>query len=227
MKPELRKILPLLAVLVVAAGAVAFYWVKTHPGAPGGPVAGPETGAPPAEGILAVTAEDMILGQADAPVTLIEYASLTCPHCAAFEAETLPRLQSAYIDSGKLRLVFRDFPLDPVALRAAMLAHCAGKERYFGFLQVLFQNQADWRDAQDPEAGLAAIAKLGGIGKEEFGRCMADETLAKRVVQSRHDAEKSLTIESTPTFFINGKKVSGAQPFEAFEAIIKPLLPKS
>jgi len=158
---------------------------------------------------------------------VIEYASLTCPHCAAFEAEILPRLQSAYIDSGKLRLVFRDFPLDPVALRAAMLAHCAGKERYFGFLQVLFQNQADWRDAQDPEAALAAIAKLGGIGKEEFGRCMADETLAKRVVQSRHDAEKSLTIESTPTFFINGKKVSGAQPFEAFEEIIKPMLPKS
>jgi len=223
---KLRKILPVVAVLVVVAGAVALYWFWTQGRAPHIPGMGPPTGAAP-EAVLAVTADDMVLGSKDAPVTIVEYASLTCPHCARFEIDTLPRLQTAYIDPGKVRFVFRDFPLDPLALRAAMLAHCAGADRYFGFLQVLFQNQSDWDQAPDPEAALAGIAKLGGIGKEQFDRCMADESLSKRVIQSRHDAEKSLSIESTPTFFINGTKVSGSQPFEAFEEIINPMLPKS
>jgi len=224
MDSKLRKILPLVAVLVVVAGAVAFYWYKTQGGAPGVPSMAPEPGKAPG-GILAVSSDDMAVGQANAPITIIEYASLTCPHCAHFEADIFPKIKSTYIDTGKVRFVYRDFPLDALALRAAMLAHCAGPERYFGFLQVLFQNQTDWDQAQDPDAALAGIAKIGGIGKAEFDRCLGNESLAQRIIKTRHDAEKSLNIESTPTFFINGKKVSGAQPFEAFEEIIKPMLP--
>lgn len=222
----MRKILPLLAVLVVVAGAVAIYWFATRPGGPSVPAGIGKTAAP-TQGILAVTPDDMILGKADAPVTMIEYASLTCPHCAHFETVTLPRLQEQYIDKGKLRLVFRDFPLDPVALRAAMLAHCAGKERFFGFLQVLFQNQDDWRNAKDPEAALAGIAKIGGIGKEEFDRCMADSALSDKITKTRFDAEKALEIQSTPTFFVNGEKLVGAQPYEAFKDAIEKALAKS
>jgi len=178
-------------------------------------------------GILAVTADDMVMGNEKAPVTMIEYASFTCPHCAHFETETFPQIKQDYIDTGKVRFVYRDFPLDALALRAAMLAHCAGKERYFGFVQVLFQQQTSWDQAADPEAALASIAKIGGIGKEEFDKCMGDQTLEQRVVKTRHDAEADLDIESTPTFFINGQKVSGSQPLEVYQAVINPLLPKS
>ncbi len=221
---NLRKILPVLAVLVLIAGAAAFYWSRQQ-GAQ--PVAPGDMAARQPGGILAVTADDMVMGNEKAPVTMIEYASFTCPHCAHFETETFPQIKQDYIDTGKVRFVYRDFPLDALALRAAMLAHCAGKERYFGFVQVLFQQQTSWDQAADPEAALASIAKIGGIGKDEFDKCMGDQTLEQRVVKTRHDAEADLDIESTPTFFINGQKVSGSQPLEVYQAVINPLLPKS
>ena len=230
----MRKILPLIVVLVLAAGAAFIYWTKTQhspaataasnaSGAAGGSAA---TAASSTPAVLNVTPEDEVMGKADAPVTMIEYASLTCPHCAHFEGEIFPQIKSAYIDTGKVRFVYRDFPLDALAARAAVLAHCAGHERFFGFLQVLFQNQATWEQADKPEDALAGIAKIGGIGKDQFDRCMADDSLTKRVSQSRLDAEQNLEIESTPTFFINGNKISGAQPFETFQKAIDPLLPK-
>jgi len=221
-----RKILPVLAVLVVIAGAAAFYWSRQTGGGP--TAAGDTAEATPAPGgLLAVTADDMVMGDEKAPVTMIEYASLTCPHCAHFETETFPQIKQQYIDTGKVRFVYRDFPLDALALRASMLAHCAGKERYFGFVQVLFQQQASWDQAEDPEAALASIAKIGGIGKDEFDKCMADQTIEQRVIKTRHDAETGLDIESTPTFFINGQKVAGAKPIEVYQAVINPLLPKN
>lgn len=226
---DFRKILPILGVLVVAAAAALFY--KSHMGGSfmgAGPVttfAPPAGGGPaPASDLLAVSPDDMVLGATGAPVTIVEYASLTCPHCAHFTTDTLPQLKSTYIDTGKVKLVFRDFPLDPLALRAAMLAHCAGKGRYYGFVEVLFQNQKSWAEGEDPDAALAGIAKIGGIGKEQFDHCMADDALAQRVTKSRFDAEKALEIQNTPTFFINGKRFPGAQPFEKFDEAIKPLL---
>jgi len=225
---DFRKIAPILAVLVVAAAAALFYKSKMAEGP--APVAVTGGGPAPSEAaLLTVTPDDMVMGDPNAPVTIVEYASLTCPHCAHFTEATLPQLKTAYIDSGKVKLVFRDFPLDPFALRAAMLAHCAGKERYFGFIEVLFQNQAGWDHPDDSNATMAAlagIAKVGGIGKEQFDHCMADDALAQRVSKSRFDAEKSLEIQSTPTFFINGTRLSGSQPFEKFYEAIKPLLNK-
>ena len=214
-----RKILPILGVLVVAAAAVIFY--KNYAG--NGDTAGPT--AVTSESLLTVGPDDMVLGSADAPVTIFEYASLTCPHCANFALQTLPQLRKAYIDSGKVKLVFRDFPLDTWALKAAMLAHCAGPDRYFGFIEVLFNNQPQWAHAEDPGAALAGIAKVGGIGKEEFDRCMSDDALKDRVSKTRFDAEKALTIESTPTFFVGGERLVGSQPFEAFQAAIEKAQP--
>lgn len=206
-----RKILPILGVLVVAAAAALFY--KNYVGK------GPE--GPGAAQLLTVTADDIVLGSRDAPVTIFEYASLTCPHCARFAIDTLPQIQAAYIDTGKAKLVFRDFPLDTWALKAAALAHCAGPERYYGFLEVLFHNQPQWSRADDPAAALAGIAKMGGMGRDEFERCINDDALAQRISKTRFDAEKALTIESTPTFFIGGEKLVGTQPFEAFQAAIE------
>lgn len=214
-----RKILPVVGIVVVAAAAALFYIFYGGDRETAGP------GSP--ESVLAVTGQDMVMGQADAPVTIVEYASLTCPHCADFALHTLPEIEESYIETGKVKLVFRDFPLDRYALQASMLAHCAGEDRYFGFLEVLFQNQPQWTRAEDPTVALAGIAKMGGMGRDAFERCINDEALAQRISKTRFDAEKALTIESTPTFFVNGEKLVGSQPFEAFQAAIEKSLPGS
>ena len=111
---------------------------------------------------------DMVVGSDDAPVTIIEYASMTCPHCADFHLNTYGKLKEAYIDTGKVRLVFREFPLDGLALQASMLARCAGPKRFFAFIDVLFTQQAGWARASDPMSALARIGRLGGVGAKKF-----------------------------------------------------------
>ena len=167
---------------------------------------------------------DMAMGAADAPVTIIEYSSMTCPHCAAFHGETLPQIKANYIDAGKARLVFRDFPFDRPALLAAALARCAGEERYFGFLDVLFRTQKSWARAANPEEALGRIARLGGLKKDEIDACLADQALLDSIMQSRLQGSQEFEIKSTPTFIINGEKVVGAQPYEYFEEILERML---
>ena len=174
-----------------------------------------------------VTPQDHVLGKADAPVTIIEYASLTCPHCAAFDRDTLPKIKQNWIDTGKAKLIFRDFPLDGWALRAAMVAHCAPPERYFGFIDALFQEQNVWARATNPEAALGRLAKLGGISDEKFQSCMKDNALADTVAASRVAAEKEYGVESTPTFFINGTKLVGEQSYADFEKALIAAQPKT
>ena len=174
-----------------------------------------------------VTSEDHVLGKADAPVTIIEYASLTCPHCAAFDRDTLPKVKENWINTGKAKLVFRDFPLDGWALRAAMVARCAPPERYYGFIDALFQEQNVWARATNPEAALGRLAKLGGISDEKFQGCMKDEKLADAVTSSRLAAEKEYGVESTPTFFVNGTKLVGEQSYADFEKALIAAQPKS
>ncbi len=163
---------------------------------------------------------DMVLGNPEASITIIEYASFTCPHCATFHADTLPQLKQAWLDSGKAKMIYRDFPLDELALRAAMLARCAGKARYFAFVNVLFAQQNQWARAKDPIGALGRIARLGGIGKGAFEACMADRALGDTVLQSRVDASQKYDISSTPTFIINGEKHPGALSFEQIDAIL-------
>ena len=165
--------------------------------------------------------DDRILGKADAPITIVEYASLTCPHCAAFARDTLPKIKAEWIDPGKAKLVFRDFPLDGSAVKASVLARCAPPEKFYGFIDVLFSSQESWARNPDPTPGLARIAKLGGMSEEQLNACMADNALQDRVLASRLTAEKEYKVESTPTFFINGTKLTGALPYEQFDEALK------
>lgn len=185
--------------------------------------------AQPAADALAPRREngDMVIGAANAPVTIIEYASLTCPHCAHFHTETLPKLKAEYVQTGKVKYIFRDFPLDGIALRAAMIAQCAGPERYFTFLDVFFQQQANWTKGNDPEqmiASLKRLARTGGMTEAQIDACLKDQKVQDSVLASRMGGEKQFNVKSTPTLIINGQAHPGALPFDDLDKIIRPLL---
>jgi len=163
------------------------------------------------------------IGDADAPVTIIEYSSLTCPHCASFHNEVLPDLKERYIDTGKVRMVFRDFPLNEPAVDAAVLAHCAGDARYAGFLDVLFQTQPNWSSAPNPRDALKQLGKLGGLADSEIDACFADEAMQNAVLESRLNGSNEHQVQSTPTFVINGEVYPGNRSIDDFAAIIDPL----
>ncbi|HTZ79651.1 MAG TPA: DsbA family protein [Stellaceae bacterium] len=167
------------------------------------------------------TPDDRILGKPDAPITIFEYASLTCPHCAEFDRETLPKLKESWIDTGKARLIFRDFPLDGTALKAAILARCSPPSEFYSFIDVLFRSQQSWAVSSDLNAALEKIAKLGGLSDETFNACMKNDDLQKQIVAERYQAEKQYGVDSTPTFFINGVKFVGAQPFSEFDKALQ------
>lgn len=167
---------------------------------------------------------ERVLGKPDAPVTIIEFASLTCPHCKDFALNTLPQLKTAYIDTGKVKLIYRDFPLDGRAAMASMVARCAPKDRYFAFIEALFRGQDTWARAPDARVPLGQMARLGGMSQEDFDACIKNEALFNAIKQDAQDAQKKYTVDSTPTFIINGKKLEGGHSFENFEAAIKPLL---
>lgn len=177
--------------------------------------------------ILAPQPDDRILGKSDAPITIVEYASLTCPHCAHFDKDVEPKLKEKWIDSGKAKFILRDFPLDEPALRAAMVARCAPPDRFYAFSDTLFQSQEQWVLSKDYKAALERIAKFGGMSDKDFKACIADKSGENKVVQSRLVAAQQLGVDSTPTFFINGAKFDGAPTFEAFDQLLSSLAPKS
>jgi protein-disulfide isomerase len=168
-----------------------------------------------------------VLGSPDAPVEVIEYASLTCHHCASFHNDVLPQVKKELIDTGKVRLVYRDFPLDRVALEAAILARCLPPERYFPVLSILFSKQDDWSHAKDPVEPLARIGTLAGLSRPTYDACRADKALQDSIVQSRFEGENKHGVESTPSFVIGGKNYKGVLAFDAFKKTVEPLLPKS
>ena len=176
---------------------------------------------------LAAKPDDRILGKADAPITIIEYASLTCPHCAHFEVDVLPKLKAKWIDTGKAKLVLRDFPLDEPALRAAMVARCAPPERFYPLVDTFFAQQEQWATTRDYRAALEKLAKLGGISNKEFAACISDKKLEDQVAQSRLTAAQQLGVDATPTFFVNGKKFDGAPSVEAFDKALSGAAEKS
>lgn len=185
----------------------------------------------PAPDAAPLSTEDALaerrLGAASAPVTMTEYSSLTCPHCATFHTETLRALKARYIDTGKLSLVFVDFPFDRLALAAGMIARCAGTgDRYFGVLHLMFERQSDWARSQDPVGELARIAQLGGLTRADVDACLADQALADGMIQARLAASEAHGINVTPSFVLNGgaARIDGAQPLSQFEAAIDRLL---
>ncbi|MBV2142593.1 DsbA family protein [Falsochrobactrum sp. TDYN1] len=168
--------------------------------------------------------KDMVYGNADAPVTIVEYASLTCSHCADFTVNTFPTIKEKYIDTGKARLIFREFPFDPRATAAFMLARCAPEERYFPMIEVFFKQQQQWATAQDGEAALLQIAKLAGFTQESFKACLTNQQLLDDVRATMDRGSKDFGVNATPTFFINGKKYAGALSVDEMSAIIDNLL---
>jgi protein-disulfide isomerase len=170
---------------------------------------------------------DMALGPAKAPVTITEYASMSCPHCAAFGENVFPMLRSKYIDTGKLRFVFREFPLDIKAAGASMLARCiAGDDagKYFGAVAMLFQMQEQWM--KDTLPTLKLIGRQSGMDERAVETCEKDQALLDKLAADQRFAYQVLKVDSTPTFFINGERLKGNMSFEELDKKIKSLLKK-
>jgi protein-disulfide isomerase len=169
---------------------------------------------------------DLVLGSDKAPVTVVEYASMTCPHCAHFAEKTFPDFKKKYIDTGKVRYVLREFPLDPLAAAGFMLARCAGetdKDRYYAMVDTLFRQQATWI-VDKPLPQLLNIAKQAGFSKESFDSCLANQKLLDSIEAERQHAIDGYKVQSTPTFFINGSRHVGALSIDEISKAIDPYL---
>jgi protein-disulfide isomerase len=167
---------------------------------------------------------DKPLGNENAPVTVVEYASMSCPHCGAFHRETFDAFRQKYVDTGQVRFIFREFPLDASAFAAAMVARCAPAERYYEVVDAYFDAQADWLGAQDLYGAMLKIAAPFGFTKESFEACLANQALFEGLSAERTRASQRFGVQATPTFFINGQKHEGALRLEELDAAIQPLL---
>jgi protein-disulfide isomerase len=200
------------------------------PAAPAKPVTPAAATAPEAQGTVDMTElmkpgalPDKQLGKDDAKVTIVEYASMTCPHCAHFAETTFPELKTKYIDTSKVRYILREFPFDPSAEAGFMLARCA-KDNYYPMVDVLFRQQANWVGVQNTKDALLQISKLAGFTQESFEACLTDQKLLDDVRSVQKRGANEFKVDSTPTFFINGKTYKGAMSIEEMSAIIDPLL---
>lgn len=167
---------------------------------------------------------DLWQGSKDAPVTIIEYASMTCTHCAAFHAETWPTLKTNYIDTGKARFVLREFPLDPLATAGFMLGRCAGPDKRNAVLDLLFDQQKNWAFVDKPVEALQNTVKQAGITQEAFQTCLKDQKLYGQVNAERDAAGKAFKVEATPTFYINGTQHAGELSVDELDKILRPLV---
>jgi protein-disulfide isomerase len=213
----LKNIGTAVALLVVAAAAPVLAQDKTvEPPEPTGQVAD-----------LKVSDKDFALGKADAPVLVVEYASLTCPHCASFHTEVLPGLKEEFVDTGKVRYIYRDFPLDRLALVASMVARCAGPGSYFGFIDTFFAAQDQWSRSSDPLAALRNLARLGGMSQNAFDACLKNVDVQNEILAQRLEAANEFNVGSTPTVFVNGAKYGGGMNLDQFRTLLNRLLSES
>jgi protein-disulfide isomerase len=173
-----------------------------------------------------VSLPDMALGPANATVTITEYASMTCPHCAAFNEQVFPKIKAEYIDTGKVRYIFREFPLDIKAAAGSMLSRCIANgdaPKYFAVTDMLFRQQNDWGRKNTTET-LTRIGKQAGLTQQQVETCLKDQSLLDKIVADQKYASEVLKVDSTPTFFVNGDKIKGETSLEEFEKKINPLL---
>jgi len=222
MKP--RQMLLVLAVAVVIAAGAIFYFLNRAE------TVLPQTAAAvaPAADTTAESSDlmqpgplgDMSLGDPKAPNTVIEYASMTCTHCQRFNAEVFKPFKAKYIDTGKVYYIFRDFPLDPLATSAIMLAHCAPPDRFFALVDLLFQKQKDWAFVDDPKTALFSLVKQAGFTQDSFDACLTNQKMLDGVNSVRDRAASKLGVNATPTFFINGKKKEGEQTLEDLDKLL-------
>ena len=166
---------------------------------------------------------EMAMGSESAPITVIEYASMTCPHCAHFSETTFPELKKRYIDTGKVRFLFRELPLDRLAFAGFLLARCVPPDKYFPMIETLFAQQRDWV-VQSPLQPMRAIAKQAGVSQEAFDACLEDHKLIEGIEKVRSQAADKFGVNSTPTFFVNGKRLPGALSIEEMEKEFAPYL---
>ena len=167
---------------------------------------------------------DVVQGKADAPVTIVEYASMTCSHCAAFHTETYPTLKSKYIDTGKVKFILREFPLDPLATAGFMLARCAGDDKRTAIVDLLFTQQKNWAFVEKPIEALSNLVKQAGITQDKFESCLKDQALYDKVNDVRERGSEKFGVNATPTFFINGKRQSGEITPVELDKLVEPLL---
>jgi protein-disulfide isomerase len=170
--------------------------------------------------------DDIVMGSPNAPVTIIEYASMTCPHCAHFAVETFPKLKEKYIDTGKVKYIMREYPLDGLAAAAFMLARCAGPDKYYPLIETLFAEQKKWV-TKEPLPPLLAIAKQAGFTQQTFDSCINDKDLLGKIQQMRNRGKDKFKVEATPTFYINGERYSGALGIEDLDKTIAQLTKNS
>ncbi|HEY8006452.1 MAG TPA: DsbA family protein [Methylocella sp.] len=181
-------------------------------------------GVPVNELMAAEALPDIALGSSNAPVTIVEYASMTCSHCAAFYATTFPELKSKYIDTGKVRFILREFPLDPLAAAGFMVARCAGDDKRNAIVELLFAQQKNWAFTDKPVEALANLVKQTGMSQTSFEACLKNQDLYNKIARVHDQAAEKFGVNATPTFFINGKKQNGEMNPDALEKLIDPML---
>lgn len=175
---------------------------------------------------------DMFIGKADAPITIIAYESLLCPHCAAFHAGTLPKLKTEYIDKGLVKMIFREYPgtaREPWARVPAMMARCLGADRYFSMIDLMFKDQDKWTKAETGQQlldNVAAYGRLAGMTKEQFDACLKNEKMLRAMAERWREGVEKHGVEGTPHFVIGDARISGNRPIEEFDKVLKPLVEK-
>ncbi len=167
---------------------------------------------------------DRALGAEKAPVTVVEYASMTCSHCARFHTAVYPDFKKKYIDTGKVRFILREFPLDPIAAGAFALARCLPEDKYYPMVEVLFEQQKNWAFVPDPPKALLAIAKQAGFTEQSFEACLTNQKLSQSIEETARRANEKFGVSGTPTFFINGQMLRGEATLEALSKIIDPMI---
>lgn len=217
-----------IAGLAIAGVVGVVLWLAIPPDRPAQPptVARPDVPAPvaePARGVE-IAETDRVYGDPNAPIVIVEYASLTCPHCADFHNEVWPRLKESFVEPGHVRLVYRDFPLDQLALRAAGLARCVEGDAYFGFLDMLYGSFESWTRAPDPLGALARLGRLAGLSEARVQSCLEDEAALDRVIEERLAGERLFQVNSTPTFVIDGRVYRGKLTYEQMAEVLTPLV---
>jgi protein-disulfide isomerase len=226
MECGLRNVLIAGAVVVVAGIAGFLAWQHYQSSAAPAATAGqaPADLKPIDSPLAKAQPDDLVEGDPKAPITMIEYSSLSCPHCARFQKDVLPQVKKDFIDTGKVQLIQRDFPLNKPAIQAAQLAHCAGPMRYFALVDVLFKTQDQWL-TEDAVEKLAQTAATAGIDRPTFDACLANKDIEAKIVASRKTGEDAFGINATPTFVINGVKLEGEQTYDDLKALFAKLAP--